>query len=301
MTGLDRLRHDGARAARLGVRVAKKPLRAAWRRSVLRRGVDDTAAATLRRTLVIAPHPDDETIGCGAATARRREAGTDVDVVIVCDGRHSHRSSVIPPQQLAARRAEESLEACKLLGVDADHVHLLGFEELTLWCKLDEVAAALATHIERFAPDEVLVVTDQDWHTDHQATHVALLRAVARCGYRGRVGAYPVWFWADGPWRSVPIEPLRTTWRRLLVDPVAALRLPRARLVDTEGYAERKRQAFACYRSQTTNLTGEAGWATFAPGWIEPFLRPAEIVWPVEDAAVRRSLTDPRAQPPPTP
>lgn len=278
-----------ARGARAAVRLAKKPLRGLWRRWVLRRGFDDTEACAGRRTIVVAPHPDDETIGCGATIARKRMAGTDVMVVVVTDGRHSHHSEQISPPQLAAIRAQESLDGCAVLGVAGDRVRMLGFEELTLWERLDDVAGALTSVVREFEPDEILVVTDQDWHTDHRATHVALLRAVNQCGFRGTLGAYPVWFWADGPWRSVPILPLSDTWRELLGDPLAALTLPRARLVRTGPFAAAKREAFDCYRSQTTNLTGEATWATFPPGWIEPFCEPAEVFFPVSDAAVAAS------------
>ncbi|MCC6433831.1 MAG: PIG-L family deacetylase [Acidimicrobiales bacterium] len=285
----------GGKAARFAVRKARRPIGARWRERVLATGVDDTAASANRRTLVVAPHPDDETIGCGATMARKRAAGTSVDVVIVCDGRHSHASSVITPQRLAETRAAESLEACSLLGVEPERVRFLGFEELTLWRCLDDVAEALAAVIAEVDPEEILVVTDQDWHTDHQATHVALLRAVARCDYRGLLGAYPVWFWHDGPWRTVPIAPLWQTWRELLAGPLAARRLPPARLVHTEEYGPRKRAAFACYRSQTTNLTGEAGWAVFEPGWIESYLR-SEVFFPVDEAAVAGSRNDRREQ-----
>lgn len=272
------------------MRLGKRPVRPLWRRWVVSRGVDDTDASARRRTLVVAPHPDDETIGCGAAIARKRAAGTDVRVVVVCDGRHSHHSELIPPRRLAEIRARESVEACAVLGVAEDQVSVLGFEELTLWRCLDDVAAALEKVIGEFDPDEILVVTDQDWHTDHQATHVALCRAVARRGFRGVLGAYPVWFWADGPWRTVPILPLRETWRELVTDPLAARRLPRPWVVRTATFAARKREAFERYRSQTTNLTGEPGWATFPAGWIEPFCAPAEVFFPIAAEAVSASV-----------
>jgi len=47
---------------------------------------DDTATSAARSALVLAPHPDDETLGCGATILRKRAAGTPVHVLIVTDG-----------------------------------------------------------------------------------------------------------------------------------------------------------------------------------------------------------------------
>ncbi|MEZ5231507.1 MAG: hypothetical protein R2749_02165 [Acidimicrobiales bacterium] len=81
----------------------------------------------------------------------------------------------------------------------------------------------------------------------------------------------------------------------LVVGPFAARRLPTAELVRTDEYGERKRRAFTCYRTQTTNPTGEAGWATFEPDWIEPYLE-AEVSFPVDAGAVARFRLDRRQQ-----
>ncbi|MPY95491.1 MAG: PIG-L family deacetylase [Acidimicrobiia bacterium] len=274
------------RAVKEAVSTTKSPVRARWRRRVLEGGVDDTAASAGRSVLVVAPHPDDETIGCGATMARKRAAGTEVDVALVTDGRHSHRSAIVSGEELGRIREGESVEACGHLGVPAGRVHLLGYEELTLWDRLDAVTRSLAELIEERSPDEVLVASERDWHADHQAVNHALREAVRRTGYCGRVAAYPVWFWADGPWRTEPWAGFGDELRAIVSHPLEARRLPRAELVSTAGFTALKREAFALYRSQVTNLTGEATWQTFPPRWIEPFVGPWELFFPVEtDAA----------------
>src|SRR5829696_1206258 len=72
---------------------AETPLAAAWRWTTRITARDETAAVAARGCLVIAPHPDDETLGCGATIARKRAAGTPVRVVIVADGRYAQRAS----------------------------------------------------------------------------------------------------------------------------------------------------------------------------------------------------------------
>lgn len=289
-----RLSRLAQRAARRGIHASKVPARVAWRRWVMHRGVDDTAVSSGLRCLVIAPHPDDETIGCGATIARKRAAGTDVWVAVVTDGRHSHRSEQIPPLRLAELRAAESRAACQLLGVDETRVLFLGFEEDTLDRCLGEVAKAISGLLDDLQPDEVLTTSGHDWNADHGSVYRATLQAVADRGFKGRVAAYPVWFWADGPWRTAPWESTFAEASQLLRHPVEALQLPRPRLVSTAGFVDLKRAAFGRYTSQLTNLTGEDGWQVFPDGWIEPFLGDFEVFFPVEEGDERTDENPPR-------
>jgi LmbE family N-acetylglucosaminyl deacetylase len=72
--------------------------------------------------MVIAPHPDDETLGCGATIARGVLAEREVRMVIVADCRHSHQSAVITPEALAQLRRAEVVEAYRILGLPAASV-----------------------------------------------------------------------------------------------------------------------------------------------------------------------------------
>lgn len=264
---------------RRAARASKPAIRRLWRQVVLARAVDETDGSARRTAVVVAPHPDDETLGCGATIARKRAAGTRVVVVVVTDGRHSHRSGVVSPDRLAALRADEVRAACARLGVDADDVHLLGFEEGAAAARHDAIAARLAEVLADVRPDEVLTTCRSDWHLDHQAVSAAVRAAVARVADRPRLLEFPVWYWVDGPWTPEPGEGRRVS--RYLADPVRASRL-RAVKVRTGEHLGAKRAALAEFRSQTTNLTGEPGWAVMDDRLLGLFLGAAEVFLPVD-------------------
>jgi len=246
-----------------------------WRRRVLERAVDVTASSAERSCLVLAPHPDDETIGCGATIARKRAAGTPVRVVVATDGRHSHRSRVLGPDQLAAVRATEVADACAELGVEPDQLILLGHHEGTLSDDTGLLVDQIHEQISEFAPDEVLVTSGRDWHLDHQELNSAAHLAVARLDESARptVREFPVWLWADGPWRG-PSRPRRAT---AALSPLAEARTLRVERVATAGFVEAKRRALACHRSQTSNITGEAEWPVLDQAFVESFLGASEV------------------------
>ena len=76
--------------------------------------------------VIVAPHPDDESLGCGGVMAAASARGQAVAVVIVSDGCGSHtHSALYPPDRLRALREAETLEAVAALGVPAEGVTFL--------------------------------------------------------------------------------------------------------------------------------------------------------------------------------
>src|SRR5258707_15716528 len=69
-------------------------------------------------TLVLAPHPDDESLGCGGAIALLRQRGIRVTIAVITDGQASHPNSrLLPSSVLIQLRRQEALEAASALGV----------------------------------------------------------------------------------------------------------------------------------------------------------------------------------------
>jgi len=82
------------------------------------------------KTLVVAPHPDDESLGCGGAIALLREFESEVKILVLSDGTLSHPNSVkFPPEKLRETREREMLHALEILGVAADAVDFFRYRD----------------------------------------------------------------------------------------------------------------------------------------------------------------------------
>lgn len=169
-----------------------------WRRFVSGLEVLDLPT---RSTVVVAPHPDDETLACGGAMAHLAALGVAVRVVTVTDGEASH--PMVP--DLATTRRAEQRRALDALGVTAPVVHL-GLPD----GQVARHEALLAERLEDPLGDAGVVFApwSADGHGDHDACGRATRVAAHRAGRR--VLAYPVWAWQ---WAR-PSDLEAMPWRR---------------------------------------------------------------------------------------
>jgi len=145
----------------------------------------------VRRALIVAPHPDDETIGAGALILKLRRAGAHVEVLVVTDGGASHRNSAsFPRPRLIRERGREVRRAVALLGVSAARLRLGGFPDGGL-DTLDRAGRARLTRlVARYRRCDLIVMpVPDDAHPDHRDAARACRR---RYGWRRRIG-YGVW------------------------------------------------------------------------------------------------------------
>lgn len=239
------------------------------------RARDITARAQSTSALILAPHPDDETLGCGATIVRKRAAGHAVRVVVATDGRHSHRSPRITPDELAAIRQTETLLACAELGVPGDCITFLAFEDGRLADHAGALRDRLLAIIREFRPQEIYIPSPLDRHPDHRALHAAAAD-LARAGHiQAAILEYPVWFYSAATWigpRCTPGAILRAPFRMLR----AALTLS-PRSIDARGLLDRKAAALAHHGTQARGIAGDTASPSLDPRFLAHFFRPREI------------------------
>jgi LmbE family N-acetylglucosaminyl deacetylase len=120
----------------------------------------------MKGTVVVAPHPDDEVLGCSSVLLR-----SEVAVVHVTDG--------VPPwtpapeqEDLRATRQSESSRAWESLSSEVEPVRL-GFGDLTAWRSVEEVTRALLQVVGSLREGDVYLPAYQRGHPDHDATYLA--------------------------------------------------------------------------------------------------------------------------------
>jgi LmbE family N-acetylglucosaminyl deacetylase len=176
----------------------------------------------MSRVLVLSPHPDDESIGCGGTILGHVARGDDVRVVFLTSGEAGgHGRSIAETLRVREREAKA---AAKILGI----------QEPEFWHEPDgklkatrSLAKRLQNAIKSFKPDTIYVTHDKEMHRDHLAA-VRVLRSALRAmkGKRPRVLMYEVW---------TPIQKLDE-------------------IIDISPYMNKKIRAVRAYRSQCAEV-----------------------------------------------
>ncbi len=243
----------------VGRKAAKAVVRIVSSTAMQAVGIDATHDFSIGSCIVVAPHPDDETLGCGATIARMRSAGVDVYVVFVTGGDASPAPPGVSAAQMVTLRRDEARQALAGLGVDETRIVELDFADGELDARVDDVTAALGQVFAAVEPARVLVTSLDDRHPDHCAAARATRAAAVRCARPPAVYEYPIW--QRFPARTVARDAVRLVrgGRRSR----SAWGARRPALVRTAGFLDAKRGAIAAYQSQLPYLP---------VGFVEDFL-----------------------------
>ncbi len=222
--------------------------------------IADLDAITGGAALILAPHPDDESLGCGGLIAESCARGQPPLLVILTDGAGSHpRSRAYPAPRLRALREAETVAAARCLGLDAARIVFLGLPDTAAPTEGSAFAAAVATlgaHIRRTACRAVVASWRYDPHCDHEAAAAIAAAAAREAGIPH--WCYPVWG------RTLPPD--------ATVADATGVRL------DVTRWQDAKRRAIRCHRSQWAGLiTDDPSGFQMQPDFMALFDTPFEL------------------------
>lgn len=188
--------------------------------------------------LILAPHADDESLGCGGLIAACCAAGRPPVVVIVTDGAASHPNSPTwPADRLRQQRQAEAIRAVECLGLPRQRIGFMGLPDAAaphsgpvFGHAVSQLARLVATH----GCTTVLAPWRADPHCDHEAAWKMGMALQEHCAIA--LLAYPVWGWL------IPAD------RELDHDMPVGMRL------DISPYRAHKARAIAMHESQYGHL-----------------------------------------------
>ena len=172
----------------------------------------------MSRVLVISPHPDDESIGCGGTVRKHVEANDSVRIIFLTSGeKGGHGRS---EQETAHMREREARTAADILGIG----------EIEFFRLPDGAVRATSSAVLRlrevltaWKPKVIYLPHEGEMHADHRAAVRLLKQALLGInGYKPRVLMYEIW---------TPLQQL-------------------GEIVDITPFARVKRAAIRAYRSQ---------------------------------------------------
>lgn len=214
-------------------------LQEAASRSVLLNSAD---ISKMGHTLIVAPHPDDESLACGGIISLLQTAGNAVYVLFISDGSMSHPNSVqYPAASLMELRESEALDALSILGVPAEHAFFLRLKDAQVPLPgaedFDTAVAAMEPLLHKVQPDTVILPWRRDTHPDHRAAWCLMQAVIQKMNLRPAMLEYPLWLWERGQESDLP-APGEVNFYRIDISSVLHL----------------KQQAITAHRSQVSGL-----------------------------------------------
>jgi N-acetylglucosamine malate deacetylase 1 len=174
-----------------------------------------------KNILVIAPHFDDATLGCGGTILKHVLAKDKISIVYISNGKEGI-SRTGNKEQLSKTRKQEAKNAMSILGVE--NIHFLNVSEKST--KISEEHINRLSHVLKITkPDIVYAPWFLDNHIDHVKANHLLSKAQKKTDTNFNIAAYEIW---------TPLIPNI--------------------LVDINSVAEKKIKAIKCFRSQLKDV-----------------------------------------------
>lgn len=127
-----------------------------------------------RRILVVSPHPDDESLGCGGALCKHVSDGDEVQVIFLTSGEQGGHGRT--PEETQFVREREAVEAAKVIGINNYEFWREPDGELKISTHLvDRLLCAIVSYV----PDRIYVTHDKEEHNDHKVAAQLVKMVVA--------------------------------------------------------------------------------------------------------------------------
>lgn len=157
------------------------------------------------RVLVLAPHPDDETLGCGGTIALHTKQGDEVHLVVATDGAEGDPDGVYQGIDYVRLRRKETHEAAVFLGIGS--MEFWDYPDGRL-AEVQGLSERLERTISGFRPSILYYPSSMEAHPDHQALGRAVERMLEKGMTELEALVYEIW----APIQPTHIVNITTVW-----------------------------------------------------------------------------------------
>jgi N-acetylglucosamine malate deacetylase 1 len=208
-------------------------------------------------TIVISPHQDDETLGCGGLIALKRQQGIKVAVIFLTDGSACPSFNGLDSQKIIDLRQKEATTALGILGVSPSDIYFLNYPDGKLRELSDkdqrDLLNQLSELFEQYQVQEVYAPHFKDAHCDHEAAFQMAKAAISRTPRTIELFQYPIWLF----------------WKRPLLLQLKCSDLVGSQRINISSVKAKKHEAIQVYQSQLASLP--SGFLNSYPGSSELF------------------------------
>lgn len=152
-----------------------------------------------QQSAIIAPHPDDEVLGCGGLITRLAEKGNAPHVIIMTGGENSHHGCcTLSKEDIVQARHRLTIQAAELLGVPTTHIHCLHYPDGEITLANTEKTVKLRTLLQELGCDAVFIPHWGEGWSDHTRTAQIIKKMNLD---NVELYEYCVWMWYYNIWR----------------------------------------------------------------------------------------------------
>ncbi len=151
------------------------------------------------KIIILAPHPDDEALGCGGLIARLCAENNPPHIAVLTGGGGSlcGRSDISETEVVNVRR-KLTLDSARQLGLPEENIHFFDFKDGNISAHPESEMSRLRMMINDLSPDNILVPHNGEGWPDHLATRDIGIELAPE---NASVWEYCVWMWYYNVWR----------------------------------------------------------------------------------------------------
>lgn len=151
------------------------------------------------RNLIIAPHPDDETLGCAGLIQQLLATGKKVDIIYMTGGGKSHSGCCdIDETTLMENRRNLAKTSAAILGLPQENLHFLDYTDGGIAYECEETGK-LRNLLKEMNPEAIFIPHKGEGWSDHIKTG-EIVKSLLQDNNKTAIYEYCVWFWYYNIW-----------------------------------------------------------------------------------------------------